>query len=64
MLSRHISHLFIRDPIVIFSETIDQDDSASSDHWEVSIVTDFIFMYSSLIRDIESSIDELANRAV
>lgn len=36
LLSRHISHLFVRDPIVIFSETIDQDDSASSDHWEVS----------------------------
>ncbi|KAF4621325.1 hypothetical protein D9613_000487 [Agrocybe pediades] len=34
LLSKHISHLFIRDPLVIFSETIDQDDSSSSDHFE------------------------------
>ncbi|KAA1471786.1 glutamate-cysteine ligase catalytic subunit [Dentipellis sp. KUC8613] len=34
LLSKHISHLFIRDPIVIFSELIDQDDSASTDHFE------------------------------
>lgn len=36
LLSKHVSHLFIRDPLVIFSETIDQDDAASSDHFEVS----------------------------
>lgn len=35
LLSKHISHLFIRDPLVVFSETIDQDDSSSSDHFEV-----------------------------
>ena len=34
-LAKHISHLFIRDPIVIFSETIDQDDENSNDHFEV-----------------------------
>ncbi|TFK44334.1 glutamate-cysteine ligase catalytic subunit [Crucibulum laeve] len=34
LLSKHISHLFIRDPLVIFSETIDQDDAESSDHFE------------------------------
>ncbi|KAJ6499344.1 glutamate-cysteine ligase catalytic subunit [Mycena sanguinolenta] len=34
LLSKHISHLFIRDPLVIFSETIDQDDEKSSDHFE------------------------------
>ncbi|TFY62650.1 hypothetical protein EVJ58_g3733 [Rhodofomes roseus] len=34
ILARHISHLFIRDPIVIFSETIDQDDENSNDHFE------------------------------
>jgi len=33
-LAKHISHLFIRDPIVIFSETIYQDDTASNDHFE------------------------------
>ncbi|KAG1731469.1 glutamate-cysteine ligase-domain-containing protein [Suillus paluster] len=34
LLAKHISHLFIRDPLVIFSETIHQDDSASNDHFE------------------------------
>lgn len=38
LLSKHISHLFIRDPLVIFSETIDQDDATSSDHFEVVCV--------------------------
>jgi len=35
LISKHISHLFIRDPLVVFSETIDQDDSTSTDHFEV-----------------------------
>ncbi|OCH87055.1 glutamate-cysteine ligase catalytic subunit [Obba rivulosa] len=34
LLSKHISHLFIRDPLVVFSETIDQDDTNSNDHFE------------------------------
>jgi hypothetical protein len=35
LLSKHIAHLFIRDPIVVFSELLDQDDSKSTDHFEV-----------------------------
>lgn len=35
LLAKHISYLFIRDPIVIFSEMIDQDDTKSNDHFEV-----------------------------
>ncbi|KAI6121726.1 glutamate-cysteine ligase-domain-containing protein [Pisolithus sp. B1] len=34
LLSKHIAHLFIRDPLVIFSETIHQDDDSSNDHFE------------------------------
>lgn len=34
LLSKHFAHLFIRDPLVVFSETIDQDDVSSSDHFE------------------------------
>lgn len=34
LLADHIAHLFIRDPLVIFSETVDQDDEVSSDHFE------------------------------
>lgn len=34
-LAKHISHLFIRDPLVIFKELLNVDDKASSDHFEV-----------------------------
>lgn len=34
LLSDHLAHLFIRDPLVIFSEMVDQDDSTSTDHFE------------------------------
>ncbi|KDE03374.1 glutamate-cysteine ligase catalytic subunit [Microbotryum lychnidis-dioicae p1A1 Lamole] len=34
LLSTHFAHLFIRDPIVIFEETMNQDDERSSDHFE------------------------------
>ncbi|KAG1798316.1 glutamate-cysteine ligase-domain-containing protein [Suillus variegatus] len=34
MLAKHVAHLFIRDPLVIFSETINQDDTTSNDHFE------------------------------
>ncbi|KAH8119161.1 glutamate-cysteine ligase catalytic subunit [Phellopilus nigrolimitatus] len=34
LLSKHIAHLFIRDPLVIFSELVDQDDTTSMDHFE------------------------------
>ncbi|KAL7420624.1 glutamate--cysteine ligase [Cryptotrichosporon argae] len=33
-LASHVAHLFIRDPLVQFSETIDQDDESSMDHFE------------------------------
>ncbi|KAL0956322.1 hypothetical protein HGRIS_002474 [Hohenbuehelia grisea] len=34
LLAKHVAHLFIRDPIVIFSESIDLDDTSSTDHFE------------------------------
>jgi glutamate--cysteine ligase catalytic subunit len=34
LLAKHIAYLFIRDPIVIFSEMVDQDDTHSNDHFE------------------------------
>lgn len=33
-LALHLAHLFIRDPLVIFSELLNQDNSESSDHFE------------------------------
>ncbi|KAI9023558.1 glutamate-cysteine ligase-domain-containing protein [Phycomyces nitens] len=34
LLAKHVSHLFIRDPLVIFKELLEQDDTKSSDHFE------------------------------
>ncbi len=33
-LASHIAHLFIRDPLVIFKELLQQDSTSSSDHFE------------------------------
>uniref|UniRef100_A0A2C9L312 Glutamate--cysteine ligase n=1 Tax=Biomphalaria glabrata TaxID=6526 RepID=A0A2C9L312_BIOGL len=35
LLARHIAHLFIRDPVSVFSEKIDLDDENDTDHFEV-----------------------------
>lgn len=34
-LARHIAHLFIRDPLVIYKELLEQDNHNSMDHFEV-----------------------------
>lgn len=33
-LARHVAHLFVRDPLVIFKDRIQLDDQNDSDHWE------------------------------
>lgn len=33
-LARHFAHLFIRDPLVVFQERIEQDNKTSTDHFE------------------------------
>ncbi|GMT13059.1 hypothetical protein PFISCL1PPCAC_4356, partial [Pristionchus fissidentatus] len=33
-LSKHIAHMFIRDPLQVFRERIEQDDTKSSEHFE------------------------------
>jgi glutamate--cysteine ligase catalytic subunit len=33
-LANHMSHLFIRDPLVVFKEKIDLDDNSTTDHFE------------------------------
>lgn len=35
LLAQHIAHLFIRDPVSLFSEKINQNDEEDSDHFEV-----------------------------
>jgi len=37
-MAKHIAHLFIRDPVSLFSEKIHQDNTKDSDHFEVSRV--------------------------
>lgn len=34
-MAKHIAHLFIRDPVSLFSEKINQDNNHDSDHFEV-----------------------------
>jgi glutamate--cysteine ligase catalytic subunit len=34
LLARHVAHLFIRDPLVIYSDKIELDDEQHSDHFE------------------------------
>lgn len=33
-LAKHVAHLFIRDPMAVYAELLDQDDTASTDHFE------------------------------
>lgn len=35
ILAKHIAHLFIRDPISLFAEKLEQDVENDSDHFEV-----------------------------
>ena len=39
LLARHVAHLFIRDPVSLFSEKIHQDDENDTDHFEVMPIT-------------------------
>lgn len=34
LMANHIAHLFIRDPLVVFTENIDQSDTEDTDHFE------------------------------
>eukprot|EP00123_Amoebidium_parasiticum_P014496 comp22522_c0_seq1/m.34168 comp22522_c0_seq1/g.34168 ORF comp22522_c0_seq1/g.34168 comp22522_c0_seq1/m.34168 type:complete len:630 (-) comp22522_c0_seq1:499-2388(-) len=34
LLSQHVAHLFIRDPLVVFGETLNVDNNESSEHFE------------------------------
>ena len=48
LLAQHIAHLFIRDPVSMFTERIHLDDSRDTEHFEVSDynrVTLFIICY-------------------
>jgi Glutamate-cysteine ligase len=63
LLAKHISHLFIRDPLVVFNESIDQDDESSNDHFEVCLLGTIC---ANHIRNklLEFTIDELADCSI
>ncbi|VDK45789.1 unnamed protein product [Gongylonema pulchrum] len=44
LLSRHIAHMFLRDPLQVFRERIEQDDSKSSEHFETIQSTNWMNM--------------------
>lgn len=67
-LAHHIAHLYIRDPLVIFTETLNQPEQ-STDHFEVSprLASHRSQLYltvSSSISCAEHPIDELADAPV
>jgi glutamate--cysteine ligase catalytic subunit len=35
LLAQHIAHLFIRDPVILFEEKLNLDDTKAGDHFEV-----------------------------
>ena len=37
LMAQHIAHLFIRDPISLFAEKLEQDVETETDHFEVCI---------------------------
>ena len=38
LIAKHVAHLFIRDPVSLFSEKIHQNDETDTDHFEVTTV--------------------------
>lgn len=64
-LAKHVAHLFIRDPLVIFKELLDLDDTQSSDHFEVNFHSGHTIgrgqLYLTFL--IELTINKLANYA-
>ena len=46
-LAEHIAHLFIRDPISVFKEKLDQDDKNDTDHFEVNFKSNYLTLVSA-----------------
>jgi glutamate--cysteine ligase catalytic subunit len=55
LLAKHFAHLFIRDPLVIFSESIDQKDDVMSDHFEVLPPLRRLILLSNSRQNIQST---------
>ena len=44
LIAKHVAHLFIRDPVSLFSEKIHQNDETDTDHFEVRVVCLDVFI--------------------
>lgn len=42
LLAKHIARLYVRDPLVVLEETLDQDDLKSADHFEVWMSVNYL----------------------
>jgi hypothetical protein len=60
-LSTHFAHLFIRDPLVIFEETLEEPPEGKADHFEV-LCPNMAFSFLVLTY-LELTINELATYA-
>lgn len=64
VMARHFAHLFIRDPIVIFSERVDQDNTLENDHFENIQLTNWqtLRFKPPALYSSDTSAEELANK--
>ena len=67
VLAQHVAHLFIRDPVSLFEEKIQQSIEDDVDHFEVGIISSLcLVMYLSflLLPRSEYPVDKLAKYEV
>lgn len=55
LIAQHVAHLFIRDPITLYIEKLNQDDENETDHFEVRLV----FFFSPIALFIFNIIDSI-----
>jgi len=56
LLAQHIAHLFIRDPVSVFSEKVDLDDAVDTDHFEVLDHCRITLLHFNLLDNVMPSV--------
>lgn len=68
LLAQHVAHLFIRDPISLFAEKLEQDVETEMDHFEVSgwrpLFCWYMYNTCTLMYLLEHPVDKLAEHEV
>ena len=57
LIAKHVAHLFIRDPVSLFSEKINQDDETDTDHFEVSYLPSYAELVTTVCSGFDYKID-------